>query len=145
MTVTLDTSDVTRLAVELAGVGARAVPALGVVVERTAKGVRDDMRRVARGHARFRSFPSSITHDVRGLSAEIGPDKNKRQGALGNILYFGTAKTGPVLEHPSAALGRAVPGLEAALAAIVEQSLAGGPVTAPAEKPRGRDSKGRFL
>lgn len=145
MTVTLDVSDVSRLAVQIGQVGARAVPALGVVVERTAAGVRDDMRRKARGHRRFKSFPSAITHDVRGLAAEIGPDKNKRQGALGNILYFGTAKTGPVLEHPSAALARAVPGLEAAVTAIVEQSLAGGPVTAPAAAPRGRDGKGRFL
>ena len=115
-----------------------------MLVERTAVAVRDDMRRKARGHKRFRSFPSSITHDVRGLRAEIGPDKNKRQGPLGNILYFGTAKTGPVLEHPSAALARAVSALEAALASVVEQSLAGGPVVAPAATPRQRDSKGRF-
>ena len=144
MTVTVDLSDVTRLAVELEGVGPRAVPALGVLVERTAVAVRDDLRRGARGHKRFRSFPSSITYDVRGLTAEIGPDKQKRQGPLGNLLYFGTAKTGPVLEHPSAALARAVPALEAALASIVEQSLAGGPVTAPAAAPRGRNSKGQF-
>ena len=58
------------------------------------------------GSGRLPAFPKSITADVRGLSAEIGPDKNLRQGALGNILYFGTAKTVPVLEHPSRALQR---------------------------------------
>lgn len=145
MTVTIDTSDVVRLAAELTGAGPRAVPALGVVVERTAVAVRDDLRRKARGHAMFPRFPSSITHDVRGLSAEIGPDKNRRQGALGNILYFGTSKHGPVLEHPSEALARAVPGFEAAVAAVAEQALAGGPVEAPAAAPRGRDSRGRFV
>lgn len=145
MTVTIDTSEVSRLAVDIEGAGVRAVAALGVVVEQAATAVRDDLRRKARGHRRFRSFPSAITYDVRGLTAEIGPDKNRRQGALGNLLYFGTAKTGPTLEHPSEALARAVPAVEEACAAIVEQSLAGGPISAPAAKPRGRDARGRFL
>jgi hypothetical protein len=145
VSVTVDTSDVRRLAVELGQVPARAVPALGVLVERAAKGIQDDLRRHARGHARFRSFPSSITYDIRGLAAEIGPDKSRRQGALGNLLYFGTAKAGPTLEHPGEALIRALPALEAGCAAVLEQAVTGGPVAAPAAVPRGRDARGRFV
>ena len=102
----LDTSQLDRLAVDLGKAGPKAVPAVAAALAETAIAVRDDLRKAASGHARFPAFPQAITHDVRGLSAEIGPDKNRRQGALGNILYFGTAKTGPVLEHPSRALQR---------------------------------------
>jgi len=47
------------------------------------------------------AYPRSITYDVRqgaaGPEAEIGPDKNRRQGALGNLLEFGSVKNSP---HP---------------------------------------------
>jgi hypothetical protein len=144
VTLTLDTSDVRRLAARLTEISAAAVPALAVVVRQTAVAVRDDLRRDARGHRRFKAFPSSITEDVRGLWAEIGPDKNRRQGALGNLLYFGTARSGPTLEHPEAALARAIPGFEAAVAYVAAQALTDGPITAPPPAPRKRNSKGQF-
>ncbi len=108
-------SEVNRLAVGLGRADAKMVPVAAVVLNESATRIRNDMRKSARGHARFPSFPSSVTHDIRGLSAEIGPDKNKRQGALGNILYFGTVHNGPVLPHPSTALAKERPLLEAAL------------------------------
>lgn len=47
-------------------------------------------------------YPNSVTYDfdVRSLlagdiRAEIGPDKNRRQGALGNLLEFGSANNAP--------------------------------------------------
>lgn len=144
MTVRVDTSDVRRLAVELAGAGPRAVPALAVHVRNAAELVVRDLRSAARGHRRFRSFPQAITADVRGLSAEIGPDKRRRQGSLGNLLYFGTSRTGPTLEHPEGALARALPAFEAGIVAIAEQTAAGGPISAPALPERGRDTRGRF-
>jgi hypothetical protein len=59
------------------------------------------------------SFPSSVTTDIRGLTAEVGPDKNKRQGALGNLLHFGTSKSGPTLPNPQTYLDAAQPKFEA--------------------------------
>jgi hypothetical protein len=45
------------------------------------------------------AYPASITYDVHTgagyVEAEIGPDKNRNQGALGNILEFGTANNPP--------------------------------------------------
>lgn len=121
--VTLDTSELTALAGQLAGAGRRAVPLVRQVIADTAQDVEDDLRDKARGHPTFPHFPRAITHDVRGLDAEIGPDKNRRQGALGNILYFGTARTGPVLEHPARALDRARPAFETALAEAGAQAI----------------------
>jgi hypothetical protein len=121
---TFDMSDVNKLAYDLGKSPAAVVPALGVAVAEAAVTIRDDLRSKAAGHARFPAFPRAITHDVRGLAAEIGPDKNLRAGALGNILYFGTAKTGPVLESPAAALERAAPAFEAAVGVISSAALA---------------------
>lgn len=49
----------------------------------------------------IKNFEKSITNekiDTPGrIKYVIGPDKNRRQGALGNILYYGTSKTKPVL------------------------------------------------
>lgn len=47
-------------------------------------------------------YPASISYDlslgaalVGRVEAEIGPDKSKRQGPLGNILEFGSANNPP--------------------------------------------------
>jgi hypothetical protein len=51
----------------------------------------------ARRHARL--YPNSINYDMRphptGAQAEIGPDKSRPQGALGNLLEFGSVKNPP--------------------------------------------------
>jgi hypothetical protein len=50
------------------------------------------------GHAR--AYPYSITFDdpVRGpghVEVEVGPDKNRRQGALGNLIEYGSVNNPP--------------------------------------------------
>jgi HK97 gp10 family phage protein len=56
-------------------------------------------KRAAGTHAR--AYPSSITFDVAEegdrVSSEIGPDKERPQGALGNILEGGSSTSAP---HP---------------------------------------------
>lgn len=56
-------------------------------------GWRDNARSSAGAHARL--YPSSISYDVAEapgvIEAEIGPDKGRVQGPLGNILEFGTS------------------------------------------------------
>jgi hypothetical protein len=121
--VTADTSDLAAFAASLSGAGRRAVGPAAKLVTETAKTIQDDLRAKARGHRKSKHFPRSITTDVRGLRAEIGPEKGKRQGALGNLLYFGSVNNGPVLEHPSEALARAAPAFLAGLADIGEQVL----------------------
>jgi hypothetical protein len=56
------------------------------------------------------------------FSAEIGPDKERVQGALGNIIYFGTSKNAPQLslEGP---LNRETQRFEDAIADVAEDIL----------------------
>lgn len=101
MSMEFDTSEVLELAADLGRIAGKTVPALLAATEKSAAAVERGMRAEASGHAHSPHFPNSITHDVKahfgGIEAEIGPDKGLTQGALGNILYFGTSKNGPVL------------------------------------------------
>jgi hypothetical protein len=61
---------------------------------------RDNARASVAGAGHARAYPSSITFDgpVREgntISAEVGPDKNLRQGALGNLIEYGSAHNPP--------------------------------------------------
>lgn len=61
--------------------------------------IKTDWRRRWSGLAHAPALPYAITYDVRAsgtyVEAEIGPDKAKRQGALGNLLEFGSIKNAP--------------------------------------------------
>lgn len=80
-------------------------------IERAATGVRDDARMFSSGLAHAPRYPRSITHEVifelatGTLRGVIGPDKDLPQGALGNLLEFGSAKNAP-LAHLGPALDR---------------------------------------
>lgn len=97
-----DVSDMVALEVDLGKIAGRSIPPLIAAVEKSAAAIEATMRADAGGHAHSPYFPNSITHDTKvrvgGIEAEIGPDKGLSQGALGNILYFGTSKNGPVLD-----------------------------------------------
>lgn len=152
-----DTSELRQFVADLDVSGARVIPAAAKVLEANAARVQRAWRSSARGHAHFPSFPSSVTTDVRGLTAEIGPDKNRRQGALGNILHFGTSKSGPVLPNPQTYLDAVAPKLEADLVQLAGALLGGGSLPAAdagggdgsgaggASGGRQRDSSGRFV
>ncbi|PYC83456.1 hypothetical protein C7C46_08980 [Streptomyces tateyamensis] len=96
-------------------------------VERTARTVRDDARSRIRGHRYLPRYPASITYDITataaGVTAEIGPDKGRPQGALGNIVEYGTSKNAPI-PHLGPALDAAEPDVEAGINAAVQDALA---------------------
>lgn len=97
-------------------IGAAVTP----VVKRGAQNIKADAARRAGGIRHAPYYPRSITYDfyarIGGAEAVIGPDKDRRQGALGNILEFGTSKNAP-LPHLRPALEAEEPGLLAALEA----------------------------
>lgn len=81
---------------------ARQVP--GVVTKGAVKIKQDAARRIS-GHPHSPHYPQAIDFDVRSsgvllgdgwVEAEIGPDKRRRQGALGNILEYGTSRNAPI-------------------------------------------------
>jgi hypothetical protein len=75
---------------------ARIRPEGAKVVERGAlnikNGLAESARRIRHAPTHLPYFPRSISYDLNGLTAEIGPDKDRggTQAALGNILAFGS-------------------------------------------------------
>jgi len=120
---TVDTHELDELADDLDEIPAEKRPQFRKVVERGANNIKRDLRADAAGHPTYRMFPLSITYDMTGeFEAEIGPDKDRVQGPLGNILYFGTSKSAPQLnlEGP---LHRETQRFEDAIADVAEDIL----------------------
>ncbi len=69
------------------------------VIAKGAANIKADARRRISGHPHLRHLPAAITYDPHEspgvVWAEIGPDKGRPQGALGNIPEFGTVKNPP--------------------------------------------------
>lgn len=101
--IEFDFSELEQLAADLGKAGSNAGPFVRKAVEVTARNVRDDWRDAAKGMAHAPAFPYSITYDLIGfqgfgatvLDAEIGPDKTRTQGALGNLIEFGSRNNPP--------------------------------------------------
>jgi hypothetical protein len=95
-------------------------------VEVTARKVRDDARDRIKGHKYLPAYPYSISYDVKttaeGVEAEIGPDKGKTQGPLGNIIEYGTSKNAP-LPHLGPALDANEADLEVGVTIAVQDAL----------------------
>lgn len=82
---------------------ASRVPArdAAAVVDRGALNIKRDAAQRIKGLAHARAYPRAITYDswagLKGPVAEIGPDKTRPQGALGNLLEYGSVNNPP---HP---------------------------------------------
>lgn len=126
----VDLSEVNALTTALGRVPARLLPEVRGVVERGAVNVKNEARRFVSGLRAAPAYPASITYDVSGtglllsgaIEAEIGPDKAKRQGALGNILEYGTINNAPHA-HLGPALDREGPAFEANLERVAAKAL----------------------
>lgn len=118
--VDIDSSDFSRLSADLGKVPPASGRNLRQAIEVTARHVRDEWRDQARGMAHAPAFPHSITYDIGSsasqslaqaagsiiggsitaahasvLSAEIGPDKSRAQGSLGNLIEYGSVNNAP--------------------------------------------------
>ncbi|MFE5368215.1 HK97-gp10 family putative phage morphogenesis protein [Streptomyces mirabilis] len=95
-------------------------------VKVTSQKVRDDARSRIRGHKYLPAYPYSITYDVKvtaeGVEGEIGPDKGRAQGPLGNIVEYGTSKNAP-LPHLGPALDANAEDLVAGIEIAVHQAM----------------------
>lgn len=99
MSIRFDTAEVRAVGEILVDASRVAPVEARKVVAKGALNIKNDARRRVSGLAHAPAYPSSITYDTEqtatGATAEIGPDKGKRQGALGNILEYGTLKNAP--------------------------------------------------
>lgn len=68
------------------------------VIDKGALNVKTEMIADVSASRHFKGMARSITYDkqnTRGvIRREVGPDKGRRGGALGNIYYFGTSRGG---------------------------------------------------
>lgn len=128
--VRFDMSDVRRLERHLARVVPRARRDARAVVRRGAVNIKRDWRANARStapkHARL--YPGSIGFDFGAYGPDlfmaiIGPDKGGPQGALGNLLEYGSVHNPPHRDG-GRALDAEEPRFEAQMALIVDRGLA---------------------
>lgn len=123
-----DASELRSLAADLGRASARAFKEAEQVTKKAAQNIKETMQADAQSSGSYRHFAGSISYD-RAMSAgsigyEIGPDKARTQGALGNILYFGTSKNAPVLDV-EVGLSKEAPEFERRIADIAEGLLDG--------------------
>lgn len=125
----IDSDDLRTLAVDLDRAAARAPEETRAVVVKGNINIKRDWRSAWSGLAHALALPAAITDDVRyGLGVivgEVGPDKGRRQGALGNLIEFGSENNAPIPGGLPAAEAEA-PRFERALGELGERLAAGG-------------------
>lgn len=99
-------------------------PGVRAVVEKGALNVKKDWQARWSGLGHAPALAAAVTYDVTygfgGIRAQVGPDKGRRQGALGNLLEFGSVNNAP---RPGGlpALAAEAPRFEKALADLAEK------------------------
>ena len=128
MRISIDSDDLARFSVKLDKIVSQSPAEAAKVVEKGALNIKNAARRRASGIRHAPAYPSSITYDMsegfRGPEAEIGPDKQKRQGALGNILEYGTTKNAPI-PHIAPSADEELPRFERAMEDLAVKALEG--------------------
>lgn len=94
-----DFSEINKLAADLGSASRDTKANVRKAVEVTARKVKDSWRDKLKGSSTLPGLPSAVSYDVKSPSgaveAEIGFDKGRRQGALGNVSEYGTPSVGP--------------------------------------------------
>lgn len=98
----IDVEEIMALVRDLGGVERRVVPAIRKVTAKAAVNIKNDARAriIAQSSGKYvKQYPDSITYDLKEsgteVTAEVGPDKDRPQGPLGNLLEYGTSERPP--------------------------------------------------
>lgn len=126
MSLRVDSGDIDRWVLTLDKATSAAPDEAAKVVEKGALNIKNGARERISGLKHAPHYPRTIGYDMgwdlRGPVAEIGPDKRKRQGALGNILEHGTVKNAPI-PHIRPALDEELPRYEKAMGDLAARLL----------------------
>ncbi len=115
--ITVDTSEARGLAADLerAATSALGLGTIDASVQAAARSLSNTYADQARSSSHFRGMAGSFSYDrshrLGSVQYEVGPDKARRGGALGNIFFFGGAHGGGGtgdLDEPLAAEGAAM-------------------------------------
>jgi hypothetical protein len=122
----MEAGGLNELIAVLHNAGVDAVSEARKVTAKAALNIKNDAKKKASGIRHAPHYPRAISYDtaVRGttVTAKIGPDKDRPQGALGNILEYGTSKN-PPYAHLGPALDYEAPNLERYLGELGEGLL----------------------
>lgn len=121
-----DTADLRAWARDLGQAAEDVVPEIRKVVEKGLLNIKNGARRAISGHPSAPYYPNAIDYDIRqsgdSVTGEVGPNKNRRQGALGNLLEFGSVNNAPI-PHMGPATDKELPKLDKNLDAVVPELL----------------------
>lgn len=124
----IDDSDVRRYIAELDKVPTVLDREFVKVGEHAAFNIKRDWRSAWSGHSYIGPLARAITYErrtrVNNLEWEIGPVKSRAQGALGNVIEFGTVNNPPI-PGGLPALEREAPRTERALSDVLGRVLGG--------------------
>ena len=91
-------SELDKLAVDL-GDAADVIPNVKKAVQVNSNKVKSAWRNKLQGSSTLPALPYAVSYDVEvnagGVEGEIGFDKDKPQGALGNVSEYGTMNNAP--------------------------------------------------
>lgn len=100
MDLDVDASELREFAEDLGRIPASMVPKVEAVVRKAAVNIKQDWAQTWTGHAHIPALPKAISFDMLygfgSIGAEIGPDKARTQGPLGNVIEFGTVNNAPI-------------------------------------------------
>jgi hypothetical protein len=112
------------LANDLGKIAGHAVKDVDGVLKKGAQNVKTEMVTDATASEHFKGMAGAISYDSRYSIGtpryEVGPDKDRGGGALGNIAYFGTSRGGGTLDIEKP-LRTEEPRLTTALEALAER------------------------
>lgn len=91
--ISADFSEVHKLVADFGHATARVLPLVDAVVKKAADNLKKDLAGQATYSRHFRGMAGSISYDsaygLGSVAYEVGPDKDRRGGALGNLFFFG--------------------------------------------------------
>lgn len=94
MSVDFDLAGVHKLSADLNAAGSKVAPLARKALHVTAGKVKDDAKELTSGSHLMPHLPSSIDYDMKAgpnhVEAEVGFERSKRQGKLGNIYEYGS-------------------------------------------------------
>jgi hypothetical protein len=126
MSVRFEHGDVDRLIAALDKAVYDTPNEVGKVVARGALNIKNGAKRRIGRPAHAPAYGYSIGYDFQrwgmGATADIGPDKGRRQGALGNLLEYGSVNNPPI-PHIRPAAEEELPRFERAMEDLGEKLL----------------------
>jgi hypothetical protein len=126
VSVRIEHGDVDRFILDLDKAVSKTPAEAEKVVAKGALNIKTGAQRRIGRPAHAPAYGSSITYDMRtgmsGPEAEIGPDKGRRQGALGNLLEYGSVNNAPI-PHIRPSVDEELPKFEKAMSDLTEKAL----------------------